>query len=68
MKNDERMLLDELQRQAKEKLPYPREVVRDLCMNEKRAAYICKKWTKKGWYDYGVHVLAGWLTPEGMTV
>lgn len=67
MKPDERELLDELQSQIRAgDRPYVRKTVRALGMNEKRAAYICSKWTGKGWYDYGVNVLAGWLTDEGM--
>ena len=73
MKDDERRLLAELQlrtRQADgiENLPYVRAMVRDFGMNENRAAYICEKWTVKGWYDYGVNVLAGWLTKKGLAV
>lgn len=67
MKPDERALLEDLGRRAD--LPhdqrYVREMVAERGMNEKRACYICFKWTDKGWYDYGVNVLSGWLTPEG---
>lgn len=66
MKPDERALLDELQRQsAGGRQPYVRCVVSGLGMNWKRAAYILQKWEQRGWYDYGVSVLAGWLTEEG---
>jgi hypothetical protein len=34
-------------------------------LNEKRAVYLLDKWEEKGWYEYGVSVLYGWLTPEG---
>ena len=71
MKDDEKRLLLELQRLcsgATLDSPYVREVVRELGINENRAAYICEKWTVKGWYDYGVNVLAGWLTPEGLKI
>ena len=30
-----------------------------------RVYYLLSKWGRKGWYDYGVNVLCGWLTPEG---
>lgn len=68
MKNDEREFLQWLQKRTLEdpNQPYVRQLILDMGMNEKRAAYICEKWTNKGWYDYGVNVLAGWLTEEGM--
>ena len=44
----------------------PRQLARDLGMNEERAIYLCGKWTEKGWYDWGVSVAAGWLTDEGV--
>jgi len=67
MKPDERKLLDELQRQYKRGARPPVwEVISEIGMNEKRAAYICEKWAGKGWYDYGVNVLFGWLKDEGL--
>ena len=65
MKPDERTLL-----LARADVPagqhvYVRDLVHRLGINEKRAAYICDKWTNKGWYDWGVSVLAGWLTAKG---
>jgi hypothetical protein len=46
---------------------YVREVVHELGIPEKRAAAICYKWQKrnKDWYEYGVNILAGWLTDKG---
>ncbi len=70
MKEDEKKLLKFLQKRTmedKQRL-YVRQLIIDLDMNEKRAAYICEKWTNKGWYDWGVTVLAGWLTKKGMNV
>jgi hypothetical protein len=65
MKLDEKILMQTLQQRAKEtQQPYVREIIRELGMNEKRAAYICLKWANKGWYDYGVSCLSGWLTTE----
>jgi hypothetical protein len=67
MKPDEKKLFDALVQGSKGKHPvYVREVVTLLGINEKRATFICKKWEKKGWYEFGVHVLAGWLTKEGI--
>jgi len=34
-------------------------------MNHKRRAYILRKWTERGWWEYGVSLRTGWLTPEG---
>jgi hypothetical protein len=71
MKPDERKFLDETQRRTRlwkkgeADMPYPRRLARELGINEKRAAYICDKWAGKDWYDYGVNVLAGWLTGKG---
>lgn len=33
-------------------------------MNHKRACYILGKWTDRGWYEYGVNILYGWLTDK----
>lgn len=70
MKDDEKELLKSLQKRTVEDTnqPYVRQLVIDLGMNEKRAAYICGKWTNKGWYEWGVNVLAGWLTEKGEAV
>lgn len=68
MKEDEKKLFNEILKL--QKTPYNNsvgsvyEIVKNLKMNEKRAAYICEKWYTKGWYEYGVNVLFGWLTDE----
>lgn len=31
----------------------------------KRKIYLLEKWCDKGWYEYGVCVDLGWLTPKG---
>jgi hypothetical protein len=28
--------------------------------------YILDKWTRKGWWEYGVSARSGWLTPKGV--
>lgn len=43
----------------------PRMIAEDMGMNANRAAYLCDKWTGRGWYEYGVNVLCGWLTDAG---
>jgi hypothetical protein len=66
IKADELRLFGELRnRSAGGARVYVRELVRELGMNENRAAAICEKWTGRGLYDYGVNVLAGWLTEKG---
>lgn len=68
IKNDEKQLLEILQHRSSNdhNQPYVRQIVYDLNMNEKRAVYILEKWANKGWYEYGVNVLAGWLTDKGL--
>jgi hypothetical protein len=67
MKQDEREFMEAL-RSRHAMRPTVRQVAAELGIPRKRAAYICDKWTRKGWYDYGVSVLAGWLTDEGQAV
>lgn len=43
--------------------------VRDICKqqgNYKQNLYYLEKWTRKGWYSYGVTLDLGWLTEEGV--
>lgn len=35
-------------------------------MHHKRTWSLLEKWSRKGWYEYGVSVRVGWLTPEGI--
>lgn len=60
MKEDERALLaaalaGERPRYAGERLGIPPNRVR----------YLCFKWSRRDWYDYGVTYDLGWLTPDG---
>lgn len=32
-----------------------------------RGLYILEKWDRKGWWDYGVSLRAGWLTDAGLS-
>lgn len=71
-RDDERLLLKTLQDRQVVTIdgdgkPYVRDVVRELNINENRAAYICQKWADRGWYNYGVNVLAGWLQGDGIS-
>lgn len=75
MKADEKVLLLEMQKETGKALllgktlrPCSREVAEALGMNAKRAAYIFRKWSNRGWYDYGVSVATGWLTKVGRGV
>lgn len=66
VRSDELLLLWALQ--TSHDSAYVRNVVNSIGMPEKRAAWILSKWTSRGWYDYGVNILAGWLTPDGRGV
>jgi len=70
VKDDEKELLERLQKRTSKDVnpPYVRQLVADIGMNEKRAAYILQKWSDKQWYDYGISVMAGWLTDEGKAI
>ena len=66
MKPDERELLQSLldetvAMKARGEVLYVREWVERQPINRKRAWYLLGKWTRKGWYDYGVSLGAGWL-------
>lgn len=72
MKPDERQLLRrlaELQPGYGKRRPpewaFATDVGVALGMAEKRAAYVLDKWAGKGWWEYGVSLRTGWLTPEG---
>lgn len=47
-----------------------REVIQGLSesgrINGKRALFLLEKWTRQGYYDYGVSLDLGWLTPLGL--
>lgn len=60
MKTDERRLLRLVADGVK-----PRDAGEALGIPWKRVAYICEKWSRKGWYDYGVTVDLGWLEQPG---
>lgn len=73
MKEDERNFLKVLQTKTKTREspnqktnPDILSICEELNLNHKRAAYILYKWDKKGWYDYGVNIMFGWLTNEGL--
>lgn len=34
--------------------------------DDKQLMYYLEKWTKKGWWEYGVSLRTGWFTPEGI--
>ena len=41
---------------------------KDFSIHYKRAWYLLEKWSRKGWYDYGVSLDLGWITPEGLNI
>ncbi len=70
MKDDEKELLKALQIRAKQgvRLMSIRETISDLKIKEKRGIHILKKWTGRGWYNYELFIMTGWLTKEGIAV
>lgn len=42
------------------------ELAQGLGIPDSRSYYIGSKWTDKGWWDYGVSLRSGWLTPKGI--
>lgn len=73
MKPDERLFLLAVSRLPTELAPVlpvsgprsPRDVMVVMDMDGKRAAYLLRKWTHKGLYEYGVNLELGWLTETG---
>jgi hypothetical protein len=66
MKPDERALLIAI---AERSRPEQGVFVRDICHEigiYKRNLYLLGKWERKNWYDYGVSLDLGWLTPTGI--
>jgi hypothetical protein len=66
MKDDEKRFLRDI---AEQNL-MPRDLINkpDFYLHHKRAWYLLGKWSNKGWYDYGVTLDLGWLTPLGKEV
>lgn len=44
----------------------PRSIIERIGMNPKRAMRLLDKWSDRGWYDFGVSLDLGWMTPEGL--
>lgn len=70
IKADEKILLVELLRRGEyQALDEFGRGIRDVATGkdipEKRACYLFEKWYDRGWYEYGVNIGLGWLTPEG---
>lgn len=47
---------------------WPRDIINqeNFYMHYKRAWYLLEKWSRKGWYEWGVTMDLGWITPEGI--
>lgn len=69
MRSDERALLVEFAARGGRPSVAPHASLRatgaDLGMHRKRVWYLAEKWSRKGWYEYGVAVDMGWLEPAG---
>lgn len=73
MKEDERRFLLDIYNRcrngyAKKDGISPREIINEegFYMHYKRAWRILEKWSGKDWYEWGVTMDLGWLTPNGM--
>lgn len=66
MKDDEKNLLLLI---YKNKYSIPRFIINDkskIEINHKRALYILEKNCDKGYYEFGISLDTGWLTPKGI--
>lgn len=64
-RNDEIELMDELMKRTDSGASSDMlEIIEDMGMNLKRAAYICEKWNRQGIYEYGINVMHGWLITQ----
>lgn len=59
-----RAVLDWDQRGKRERILELPEIAH---MPDKRVYGLIAKWDRKGWWDYGVSLLCGWLTDKGRT-
>ena len=48
--------------------PFIRDLIAADRVASRRVRYWLKKWSDRGWYDYGVAIDLGWLTPEAPAV
>lgn len=46
--------------------PLPYETAERLGVHWKRAEGFYRKWTRKGWWNYGVSARTGWFTDAGL--
>ena len=69
MKADEELLLQKLIERGDNMTPSAWQIAQSIGMAYKRARYILRdKWTKKGWYNYGVSWRVGWLEREFLDI
>lgn len=75
MKPDEQKFLLEVYEQCRcsydqhiQEGNWPRDIINSpgFLMHYKRAWYLLEKWCRKDWYEYGVTLDLGWLTPRGI--
>ena len=65
VKDDERELMSRLVLKDPWVALSPRDIAEEIGMCEQRARFIFRKWECRGWYEYGVALDLGWLTPAG---
>lgn len=63
MKEKEKLFIKELLKNNPK--PYEAGIAMDYS-DDKQFMYYLEKWTRKGWWDYGVSLRSGWFTPEGV--
>lgn len=66
--DDEVQLMAELRRRVERESPNVRDILGELHIDLKRAAFICKKWSEQGLYEYGTNVLAGWISDKAIAL
>lgn len=61
MRKSEEMMFYFLVKMGEKEKVTPREIIKKMPINEKRAHYLLQKWSDKGLYDYGVSLDLGWI-------
>lgn len=66
IKNDELEFLRVVAQRGKCRvIPSVRDLIAQCGIHPKRACYLLEKWTRNGWYEYGVSLDLGWITEKG---
>lgn len=71
IKSDEKELMARLllkERGSRDEHTGARDIAADIGMCYQRACFLFVKWHRRGFYEYGVNLGLGWLTPTGREV